>query len=239
MSAFGDMAEVDALLETSVDVIADPDAAADVMVHYANRCRRELLSVAPVRPSATRIDGRPRVVDGFPDRRGAMTRVLYQRAALRDDATRRYLQELAAEGARIGIVGSVPGLSLVVDRTVALLPIPARTPGRHGLAVVHDRNVVGWVVASFEQLWSEATPLQDVLTRRQLVEPAAGDTRAAILRMMAEGEKDEAIARRLSISVRTCRRHIADYMAEVGASSRFQAGVISARGGQHAPSSGR
>jgi DNA-binding NarL/FixJ family response regulator len=48
---------------------------------------------------------------------------------------------------------------------------------------------------------------------------------------MAEGEKDEAISRRLSISVRTCRRHIADYMAQVGATSRFQAGVIAARSG--------
>jgi len=48
---------------------------------------------------------------------------------------------------------------------------------------------------------------------------------------MAEGEKDEAISRRLSISVRTCRRHIADYMLQVGASSRFQAGVIAARAG--------
>jgi DNA-binding NarL/FixJ family response regulator len=48
---------------------------------------------------------------------------------------------------------------------------------------------------------------------------------------MADGEKDEAISRRLSISVRTCRRHIADYMAQVGATSRFQAGVIASRNG--------
>jgi len=31
--------------------------------------------------------------------------------------------------------------------------------------------------------------------------------------------------------VRTCRRHIADYMAQVGATSRFQAGVIASRNG--------
>jgi len=69
---------------------------------------------------------------------------------------------------------------------------------------------------------------------------AAGldQTRVAILRLMAEGEKDEAISRRLSISVRTCRRQIADYMAQVGASSRFQAGVIAARSG-HLDGSGQ
>ena len=64
-------------------------------------------------------------------------------------------------------------------------------------------------------------------------------TRAAILRLMADGEKDEAISRRLSVSVRTCRRHIADYMAQVGATSRFQAGVIAARNGHlDAPNAG-
>ena len=54
---------------------------------------------------------------------------------------------------------------------------------------------------------------------------------AQILRLMAAGEKDAAISRRLCISVRTCRRHIADYLARVGATSRFQAGVIAARAG--------
>ena len=48
---------------------------------------------------------------------------------------------------------------------------------------------------------------------------------------MGEGDKDEAISRKLSVSVRTCRRHIADYMTQVGATSRFQAGVIAAREG--------
>ena len=62
------------------------------------------------------------------------------------------------------------------------------------------------------------------------VDPDVDATRQAILGLLADGEKDEAIARRLSISVRTCRRHIAEYMAQVGATSRFQAGVIAAAG---------
>jgi DNA-binding NarL/FixJ family response regulator len=95
---------------------------------------------------------------------------------------------------------------------------------------VRERNVIAWVVATFEQLWAEASPLEEVINK-QHDETELDQTRAAILRLMAEGEKDEAISRRLSISVRTCRRHIADYMVQVGASSRFQAGVIAARAG--------
>jgi DNA-binding CsgD family transcriptional regulator len=217
--------------EGSVDVIADQSAIANVLMHYADRCEHELLSVAPGRLPSTRMDGRTRVANVYSARRGIKTRALYQHTALRDRATRSYLNELADNGAKIRFAPSVPGRSLVVDRKVALLPIPTDDPGRHGLAVVREPNVIAWVVATFEQLWAEAAPLEDVINKQQDDETEIDETRAAILRLMAEGEKDEAISRRLSISVRTCRRHIADYMAQVGATSRFQAGVIAARAG--------
>jgi DNA-binding CsgD family transcriptional regulator len=216
--------------EGHVDVISDQSEIANVLMHYADRCEEELLSVAPGRLASTRIDGRTRLANVYSARRGIRTRALYQHTALRDRATRAYLRELAANGAKIRLAPSVPGRSLVIDRRVALLPIPTDDPGRHGLAVVRDRNVIAWVVATFEQLWAEASPLEDVIEREH-DDTELDQTRAAILRLMAEGEKDEAISRRLSISVRTCRRHIADYMAQVGASSRFQAGVIASRAG--------
>ncbi|WP_460606086.1 helix-turn-helix transcriptional regulator [Jatrophihabitans fulvus] len=214
-----------------VDVIEDQAKMANILMHYAGQCESELLSVAPGRLPSTRIDGRTRVANVYSARRGIKTRALYQHTALRDRATRSYLNELAQNGATIRFAPSVPGRSLVVDRSVALLPIPATEPGRNGgLAVVREPNVIAWVVATFEQLWAEASPLEDVINRRD-DDTELDQTRAAILRLMAEGEKDEAISRRLSISVRTCRRHIADYMAQVDATSRFQAGVIAARAG--------
>jgi DNA-binding CsgD family transcriptional regulator len=218
------------LHEGVVDVISDQAAIASVLMHYADRSEQELLSVAPGRLPSTRIDGRTRVANVYSARRGIKTRALYQHTALRDRATRSYLNELAQNGAKIRLAPSVPGRSLVIDRSVALLPIPTDDPGRHGLAIVRERNVIAWVVATFEQLWAEASPLEEVI-HKETDEAELDQTRAAILRLMAEGEKDEAISRRLSISVRTCRRHIADYMAQVGASSRFQAGVIAARAG--------
>jgi DNA-binding CsgD family transcriptional regulator len=217
--------------EAVVDVISDPAAMANVLMHYADSCQHELLSVAPGRLPSTRIDARTRVANVYSARRGIKTRALYQHIALRDRATRAYLNELAANGARIRFAPSLPGRSLVVDRTAALLPLPTEDPAKHGLVIVRDPNVIAWVVATFEQLWSESAPLEDVINRQQHDDTELDETRAAILRLMAEGEKDEAISRRLSISVRTCRRHIADYMAQVGATSRFQAGVIAARAG--------
>jgi DNA-binding CsgD family transcriptional regulator len=227
--------------DPSVHIISDQAAVANMLMHYAANCEYELLSVAPGRLPSTRMDGRTRVANVYSARRGIKTRALYQHTAMRDRATRAYLNELADNGAKIRFAASVPGRSLVVDRTVALLPIPTEDPGRHGLAVIREPNLVAWVVATFEQLWAEATPLEDVIDKQhdEGDHTELDETGAAILRLMAEGEKDEAISRRLSISVRTCRRHIADYMAQVGATSRFQAGVIAARAGHtDAPSPG-
>jgi DNA-binding CsgD family transcriptional regulator len=215
----------------AVDIVTGPNDVGNVMMHYAAQCREELLSVAPGR-GPSRLDPRIRMANLYSLGRGVRTRALYQHIALRDRVGRVYLQELAEHGARIRVASSVPGRSLVIDREAALLPIPGSDPGLvgGGLAVVHEPNVIGWVIATFEQLWAEATPLEELLGQPQN-DAEVDHTRAAILRLMADGEKDDAISRRLSVSVRTCRRHIADYMAQVGASSRFQAGVIAARSG--------
>lgn len=218
--------------ETIVDVVSESAAISNVLMHYTDNCEREILSVAPGRLPTSRIDGRTRLANVYAARRGIKTRALYQHSALRDRATRAYLKDLAGLGARIRLTSSLPGRSLVFDRQVALLPVPTDNPGRVGLAIVREPNVIAWVVATFEQLWSEAEPLEDVIDNQHHDGDYEIDqTRAAILRLMAEGEKDEAISRRLAISVRTCRRHIAEYMVQVGATSRFQAGVIAARAG--------
>ncbi len=215
--------------QPTVEVVTDPEAARNVLMYYAEHCQREVLSVAPGRGPG-RIDPRTRTANLYSLGRGVLTRALYQHVALRDRATRAYLRELAENGARIRLAAAVPGRSLIVDREVALLPTPSSDPGLTQFAVVREPRVVAWLVSTFEQLWAEASPLDEVL-HHQNPEPEVDETRLAILRLMADGEKDEAISRRLSISVRTCRRHIADYMAQVGATSRFQAGVTASRNG--------
>ena len=59
----------------------------------------------------------------------------------------------------------------------------------------------------------------------------AGDMRGFLLQQLAAGAQDEQIARRLGVSLRTVRRRGADLMSELGAESRFQAGVEAAKRG--------
>ncbi|HVU92153.1 MAG TPA: hypothetical protein VHC23_07960, partial [Jatrophihabitans sp.] len=70
--------------EGVVDVVSDQAAIANVLMHYADRCEQELLSVAPGRLPSSRIDGRTRVANVYSARRGIKTRALYQHTALRD-----------------------------------------------------------------------------------------------------------------------------------------------------------
>jgi DNA-binding NarL/FixJ family response regulator len=57
----------------------------------------------------------------------------------------------------------------------------------------------------------------------------AGDLQQTIAAMMARGFTDEVLARKLGMSLRTCRRHIAALMQDLDAVSRFQAGVRASR----------
>ncbi|WP_253862724.1 helix-turn-helix domain-containing protein [Prauserella halophila] len=52
-----------------------------------------------------------------------------------------------------------------------------------------------------------------------------------ILRLLADGMTDEAVARKIGVSVRTVRNDIAVAMGSIDAQSRFQAGVHAARFG--------
>ncbi|MFE2976352.1 helix-turn-helix transcriptional regulator [Streptomyces sp. NPDC059258] len=58
----------------------------------------------------------------------------------------------------------------------------------------------------------------------------ADQLKQRIALLLSEGLTGQTIAKRMGMSVRTCRRHIAEIMERLGAKSRFQAGfLLSAR----------
>ena len=101
--------------------------------------------------------------------------------------------------------------------------VPVDAPGAdHAAAVISDDPVVEYLHRTFTHLWANAVPLE--LAEDQMDEVSLG-TRMAILRLMAAGLKDEAIANRLGMALRTCRRHISSILKGLQVSSRFQAGI--------------
>ncbi|MFC4147652.1 hypothetical protein ACFO0M_15455 [Micromonospora mangrovi] len=109
--------------------------------------------------------------------------------------------------------------AVVLDgSTVAVVPRPA-DPEPHAL-ILSQNGLAELVQAMFDLAWPGAPEL--------LADPTCRTTDAElkrqIMRQLADGGKDEAISRSLGISLRTCRRYIAEILTDVGAVSRFQAG---------------
>ncbi|TIC80211.1 helix-turn-helix transcriptional regulator [Nocardioides sp. GY 10127] len=131
----------------------------------------------------------------------------------------------AEVGEEIRILPDLPTRMFIIGTTHVVLPEPL------GFAD-EPRSLVrqaGWVQAMthwFELLWDQAVPYA-----QQSRSEVRSDMRTFLLQQLASGAQDEQIARRLGVSLRTVRRRVADMMTELGAESRFQAGVEAARRG--------
>ncbi|MEU9030998.1 helix-turn-helix domain-containing protein [Streptomyces sp. NPDC048383] len=110
---------------------------------------------------------------------------------------------------------------VVVDGSSAL--VRAAADSANGQAtLVHDAAAVRALELLFAGAWARGRRLDDHLA---LSPKFRGDLTRRILEKLRDGLTDEAASRDLNVSLRTYRRHVADIMRELGAGSRFQAGV--------------
>jgi hypothetical protein len=154
--------------------------------------------------------------------RGVGVRTLYQHTAQFNAATVARIQQLTDLGAQARTLGDRFGEVVVVDGSVAVIPLRGDP---HGVLIVRDPSTVDFIVGTFERLWTQATVFPARMGRRQAI--AASDAmKSDIVRLLIAGEDDKAIARRMGMSVRTCQRHINEIMKRLGARSRARAGYL-------------
>jgi hypothetical protein len=102
---------------------------------------------------------------------------------------------------------------VIVDGRTALVGTAAQAVS------TSDTAVIGSLYALFNSVWE----LSNVINwPRKAVSDLDGD----VLAQLCDGLTDEVAARRLGISVRTYRRYVAKIMLDLGATSRFQAGML-------------
>ncbi|MEU8515480.1 DNA-binding response regulator [Kitasatospora sp. NPDC048722] len=128
-----------------------------------------------------------------------------------------------APGARFEIRVSEADLrDIVISDGAAALVRAAAGNAKGQATLVNDRAAVRALELLFAGAWSLGRKLDDHLA---LSPRLLGELTRSILERLRSGYTDEAAARDLSMSLRTYRRHVAEIMRELGASSRFQAGV--------------
>ncbi|MFI5756577.1 LuxR C-terminal-related transcriptional regulator [Streptomyces sp. NPDC051569] len=205
----------------SIEVLESVHDVRRALDREAQRVRREVLTCQP--------GGGSRVPEAMQEalirdqemlERGIEIRTLYHHTARFNGPSQTYVATASALGAQYRTRHELFGRLIAFDREIAFIPVP---DGSWGAVVIREPSVVAYLCEIFDQTWDMATPFSDAVG--QDLEIVAREIHETIIRLLAAGLKDEAIARRLGMSLRTARRHIADIMQELGASSRFQAGV--------------
>jgi DNA-binding CsgD family transcriptional regulator len=127
-------------------------------------------------------------------------------------------------GERFRFTSGVPFSAVIVDEAVAIVDVSAFDPSGFGSAVIRARSMVLALIALSDHLWDLGSPL------------ATGGVNAErrdqlILSLLAAGAPDATIARQAGVSQRTVERRVRALMDQLGAGTRFQAGVQAARRG--------
>jgi DNA-binding CsgD family transcriptional regulator/DNA-binding MarR family transcriptional regulator len=202
------------------EVIRDLPSVRRRLEELALGARSEVLSLSPIpaNPSATRAASRSLDLDTL--NRGIQMRTIYPDIAVYDTGALAYAEELTAAGGEIRIARELPLRLLIVDRRTALVPMNPDDSTEGCLVIYHLGTVVA-LTALFESCWQASWPL----TGDQDEAGSCSVMERAVLTLLACGTKDEAVARQLSLSVRTLRRCIADLMIRAGATSRFELGA--------------
>ena len=212
--------------EQLVSVVTDRGQISDLSASLVNTARQDwmtLENLATEMPLDQDFTQPPLpVADGQ-----VRCRSIYAAGAMDDPAARQIIQTCAEAGEQARLLRNVPMKMKLADTSTAMLPL---TPNGTAAALVIRAPVILTALREyFELLWERATPLGP---ERQA---ARGDRlppgQQKILELMAQGLNDDAIARRLDISVVTVRRQITAIMRRLDVSSRFAAGAAAQRRG--------
>jgi DNA-binding CsgD family transcriptional regulator len=154
---------------------------------------------------------------------GRRSRAIYPVRVLREAPE--VVRARAEVGEEIRVLPEVPTRMFVIGTTHAVLPEPLGFVDEPR-TLVRQQGLVEALALLFEMMWERASTVPELEQR----DPRS-DLRRFLLRQLATGAQDEQIARTLGLSLRTVRRRVADLMTELGADSRFQAGVEAVRRG--------
>lgn len=208
-----------------LELIPDLDDVRVTIERLTSRCSTEMLAAQPGGARDPEALENALARDTAMLARGVSMRTLYQHTARYSQPTIAYVERMAELGAEVRTVSDGFSRMLIFDREVGLLSVQSSS----GAAVlVHEPNVVLFMVAAFQHAWQRADPFPLVFDRTW-AKQVSGEIEQSIIELLGEGLEDKAIARRLGMSERTCQRHVSEIMRALGAKSRFQAGLLIGR----------
>lgn len=205
-----------------LEMIQDPADVQTLVNRAVDHCTKEMMTVQPggKRDPAALQDALPRDLAVLA--RGVDVRMIYQHTTRTQLSVRSYVSTMVEAGAQVRTTDQLSERMFIFDREVAFIPERSGPDRAPGAMIVRSPVLVSFLCALFDQFWTSSIPFVPDGPGYQNV---SDDLRRSLVALLAQGLKDEVVAKRLGMSVRTCRRHIASLMQELGAESRFEAGV--------------
>jgi DNA-binding CsgD family transcriptional regulator len=155
--------------------------------------------------------------------RGVRFRSVYDADSFDDLLSLRTAREGGRFGGETRLSNTIPMKLVLFDDDAAIMTITPADPAA-GSLLIHSPPLLRVLRALFEGLWEHAVPWNEPRTDDTAV-PAHADVdprSVQVLRMMALGMKDDAIARSLGVSRRTVQQVVTDVGRRLGARTRFQ-----------------
>ena len=168
---------------------------------------------------------------------GVRLRVIHQRAAMSHPRSAEYFHRIEQLGGQVRLRDHLPFRLMLIDGLAAVCRLTWQD-GLEDTLLLQGPHMLGLLGRLFETTWLEAVPLAEVAGQ---VDGAGGagawgdgggpvpgltTQHRAIMRYLADGATDQAIARFLGITTRTVTRRVNEIYQTLGVQSRFQAGVV-------------
>lgn len=134
---------------------------------------------------------------------------------------RSHVSWLVDQGAQVRVTPLLPLPMVIFDQSTAMLPIDPDST-HDSAVVVSGKGMLTALLHIFESKWSEGLPVGG---GKPTTDGELCPVDQAVLSLLAQGMTDEAVARKLGVSLRTVRRMMARLMRQLGTNSRFEAGI--------------
>ncbi|MEV4758649.1 helix-turn-helix domain-containing protein [Micromonospora sp. NPDC049559] len=212
-----------------IEVIVGQDGVARCGQQLFRRAEREIRGIDAPPYAQTSTGERVNSSRNIGGRR-VRSRFIHARATLtQPGATERIERDIAA-GEEVRFLPESPMKMIIADDQAGLIPLLATPQVLDACILVHPSALLDALSTLFETLWQRAQPFVPDQGTNGAGEFISEEERR-IVSLLAMGLPDEAIARQLEIGHRTVQRRIQALLLRLGATSRFQAGVLAARRG--------
>jgi DNA-binding CsgD family transcriptional regulator len=217
-----------------IEVVTGRDGVARCGQQLFKRAERELRGIdAP--PYAQATDGKRVSSATAVAGRDIRSRFIHARHTLSMPGLVARLEVDITAGEEVRFLPEAPMKLIIADDQAALIPLLATPQVLDACILVRPSALLDALSTLFESLWEQAQPYMPGRPVPIGPNEFVSDDERRIVSLLAMGMSDEAISRQLGVGHRTVQRRVQALLGRLGATSRFQAGVLAAGRGWWQP----